>query len=168
MDDIKTVVVYAVGAIMTLLSPIQNFMWAMLLLFGVNFFFGLVSARMKDEKWSTKKALMFFVYVMVFLVIACSAFVIGNLMGEREQAIAVVKILCYIAVYIFGTNIFRNLRCIAPRGTAWYRLFDLCYYALSVKFIDKLDFVKKWRDENEGESLARTQGGRTVLDKDDN
>ena len=162
MDDIKTVVVYAVGAIMTLLAPIQNFMYAMLILFGINFFFGLVAARMKDEKWSTKKALMFFVYVVVFLLIACTAFVIGHLMGEHEQAIAVVKILCYIAVYIFGTNIFRNLRHIVPKGSAWYKLFDLCYYTLSVKFIEKFDFVKKWQEEKKEENH------NTILDKDDN
>ena len=160
MDDIKTVIVYAVGAIMTLLAPIQNFMYAMLILFGINFFFGLVAARIKEEKWSTKKALWFFVYVAVFLVIAVSAFIIGHLMGEHEQAIAVVKILCYIAVYIFGTNIFRNLRHIAPKGTAWHKLFDLCYYTLSVKFIEKFDFVKKWKEESEEESK------NTVLDKD--
>ena len=160
MDDIKTVIVYAVGAIATLLAPIQNFMYAMLILFGINFFFGLVAARVKEEKWSTKKALMFFVYVVIFLVISCTAFIIGHLMGEREQAIAVVKILCYIAVYIFGTNIFRNLRHIAPDGSTWHKLFDLCYYTLSVKFIEKFDFVKKWQEEKESESH------NTVLDHD--
>lgn len=160
MDDIKTVIVYAVGAIMTLLAPIQNFMYAMLILFGINFFFGLIAARVKGEKWNTKKALMFFVYVVVFLVISCTAFIIGHLMGENEQAVAVVKILCYIAVYIFGTNIFRNLRHIVPKGTAWYKLFDLCYYTLSVKFIEKFDFVKKWQEERKEET------SNTVLDKD--
>lgn len=148
MDDIKTVIVYAVGAIMTLLAPIQNFMYAMLILFGVNFASGLLAARVKKEKWSTKKALMFFVHVAIFLLIACMAFIIGHLMGEHEQAVAVVKILCYIAVYIFGTNIFRNLRHIFPMGTAWYKLFDLCYYTLSVKFIERFDFVKKWQEED--------------------
>ena len=162
MDDIKTVIVYAVGAIMTLLSPIENFMYAMLILFGVNFLTGLLAARVNAEKWSTKKALMFFVYVAIFLVISCTSFLIGKLMGEQEQAIAVVKILCYIAVYIFGTNVFRNMRKIVPYGTAWYKLFDLCYYTLSVKFIEKFDFVKKWKEENEPESH------NTVLDKDDN
>lgn len=151
MDDIKTLIVYLIGAIMALLAPIQNFMYAMLILFGINFFFGLVAARVDKEKWSTKKALMFFVYVVVFLLTACTAFIIGHLMGEHEQAIAVVKILCYIAVYIFGTNIFRNLRHIVPKGTAWYRLFDLCYYTLSVKFIEKFDFVKKWQEERKEE-----------------
>jgi len=162
MDDIKTVIVYAVGAIMTLLAPIQNFIYAMLVLFGVNFLIGLLAARMKEEKWSTKKALMFYVYVTIFLVISCTSFIIGDLMGEQEQAVAVVKILCYIAVYIFGTNIFRNLRKIVPYGTAWYKLFDLCYYTLSVKFIERFDFVKKWREESE------PKNHNTILNKDDN
>ena len=163
MEDIKTFIVYAIGAIMTLLAPIQNFMYAMLILFGINFLIGLFAARVKAEKWSTKKALMFFVYVAIFLVIACMAFIIGHLMGEHEQAIAVVKILCYIAVYIFGTNIFRNLRHIAPKGTSWYKLFTLCYYTLSVKFIEKFDFIKKWQEE-----IDKKEQVRTVLDKDDN
>ncbi len=162
MDDIKTVIVYAVGAIMTLLAPIQNFIYAMLVLFGVNFLIGLLAARMKEEKWSTKKALMFYVYVTIFLVISCTSFIIGDLMGEQEQAVAVVKILCYIAVYIFGTNIFRNLRKIVPYGTAWYKLFDLCYYTLSVKFIERFDFVQKWREESE------PKNHNTILNKDDN
>ena len=151
MEDIKTIIVYAIGAICTLLAPIQNFMYAMLLLFSINFIFGLVAARVKEEKWSTKKALWFFVYVAIFLFIAVSAFVIGHLMGESEQAVAVVKILCYIAVYIFGTNIFRNLRNIVPKDTAWYKFFDLCYYTLSIKFIEKFDFVKKWKEDNKDE-----------------
>ena len=149
MNDVRSFIVCTIGAIISLLSPIHTFMYAMLILFGVNFCTGLFAARMTGEKWSTKKALIFFVYVLVFLVIACTAFVIGHLMGEREQAVAVVKILCFLAVYIFGTNIFRNLRFIAPKGSAWYKLFDLCYFVLSVKFIERFDFVKKWREENQ-------------------
>jgi len=161
MNDLKTITVYAVGAIATLLAPIQNFMYAMLLLFSINFIVGLVAAYVHEEGWSTQKALLFFVYCAVFLVIACAAFVIGHLMGEHEQAIAVVKILCYIAVYIFGTNIFRNLRHIVSKGTAWYKLFDLCYYVLSVKFIERFSFVKDWQEQ-------KKENKNTILDKDDN
>ena len=161
MNDLKTITVYAVGAICTLLAPIQNFMYAMLLLFSINFIVGLVAAYVHEEGWSTHKALLFFVYCAVFLVIACAAFIIGHLMGEHEQAIAVVKILCYIAVYIFGTNIFRNLRHIVSKGTAWYKLFDLCYYVLSVKFIERFSFVKDWQEQ-------KKESKNTILDKDDN
>ena len=161
MNDLKTITVYAVGAIATLLAPIQNFMYAMLLLFSINFIVGLVAAYVHEEVWSTQKALLFFVYCAVFLVIACAAFIIGHLMGEHEQSIAVVKILCYIAVYIFGTNVFRNLRNIVTKGSPWYKLFDLCYYVLSVKFIERFNFIKDWQTQ-------KKENHNTVLDKDDN
>ena len=163
MNDFKTFIVTLIMGFLSLLAPIHNFMYAMLILFCLNFIFGLTSARAKGEHWSTKKALWFFGYVAIFLVIAVSAFMIGHLMGEHEQAVAVVKILCYIAVYIFGTNIFRNMRHVTPKGSAWYKLFDLCYYILSVKFIERFEFIKKWQEE-----ASKTHTGNTILDKDDN
>lgn len=154
----------AVGAVFTLLAPIQNFMYAMLLLFGVNFAFGLVAAVVKKEGWSTKKALMFIWYCAIFFTMACSLFIIGHLMNEREQATAVVKILCYLAIYIFGTNICRNWLNILVPGTAWYKFVDLIYYVLSVKFIEKFSIVKKWQEERNNQPSE----GHTILDKDDN
>lgn len=162
MNDLKTIIVYIIGAVATLLAPIQDFIWAMLILFGINFVIGIIAAHVRKEGWNTKKALMFFVYVAIFLTIACMAFVIGHLMGDHEQAVAVVKILCYLAVYIFGTNIFRNLCNIVPNGTAWHKLFELCYYVLSVKFIERFGFIKKWQEEING-----SEETKTVLDKDD-
>lgn len=164
MNEIKTVIVTFVGGLFTLLAPIENFMYAMLLLFGINFVVGVVSAIVSKEPWSNKKALMFIVYCAVFLVMACSAFIIGHFMGEHEQAVAVVKILCYIAVYIFGTNIFRNLVFITPDNSPWNKLFSLCYYVLSVKFIERFSFIKKWQEE----IAKKAPTGNTILDKDDN
>ena len=133
---------------------------AMVLLFALNFIFGIVAAWVNKEGWDTKKALMFFAYCAIFFVTACAVFIIGHFMGEHQQAITVVKILCYLAVYVFGTNIFRNLCLIVPSNSNWYKLFDLCYYMLSVKFVEKFPFIKKRQDEQEA--------ARTILDKDDN
>lgn len=161
MDDFKTLVITIVGAIFTLLAPIQNFMYAMLILFSFNFTFGLVAAVVKKEGWSTKKALNFIWYCAIFFVAAAALFAIGHFMNEEEQATAVVKILCYVAVYIFGTNIFRNWLQILNPGTAWYKFVDLVYYVLSVKFIEKFDTVKRWQDERNDTDKE----GTTILDK---
>ena len=160
MEELRTVIVTVIGAILTMLAPIQNFMYAMVLLVALNFIFGIVAATVNKEGWKTKKALMFFVYCAIFFVTACAVFIIGHFMGEHQQAITVVKILCYLAVYVFGTNIFRNLCLIVPQNSTWYKLFDLCYYMLSVKFIEKFPFIKKRQEEQEAV--------RTILDKDDN
>ena len=149
MDEIRAYIIMAIGAVFTLLAPIQNFMYAMVLLFGINFAFGLVAAIVKKEGWSTKKALMFIWYCAIFFVAAAALFIIGHLMDEREQAVAVVKILCYVAIYIFGTNIFRNWGNILTPGTTWHKFVDLIYYVLSVKFIERFPLVKKWQEEKE-------------------
>ena len=147
MNDLKTIIITVIGAIFTLLAPIQNFMFAMLLLFGINFIFGVVAAVVNKEGWSTKKALHFIWYCAIFFVTACAAFVIGRLMEEQAQSVAVVKILCFVAIYIFGTNIFRNWLIILTPGTAWYKFVDLIYYILSVKFIERFNIVKEWQKE---------------------
>ena len=153
----------AIGAVVSLLAPIQNFMYAMMLLFGLNFLFGFLADRLNGKEWETKKAMKFILYCCLFFVAVCALFIIGHLMGEKDQSIAVVKILCWGAIYIFGINIFRNWRDILTPGTAWYKFVDLMYYVLSVKFIERFDWVKSWKKERE-----KADSGRTILDKDDN
>ena len=149
MEEIRGYVIMVAGAVFTLLAPIQNFMYAMVALFSVNFLFGLLAARVQGEKWSTKKALWFIGHSAIFFVTACSLFIIGHLMGEREEAVSVVKILCFFALYIFSVNILRNWKKIVPYGSSWYKLVDLLYYVLSVKFVERFEFVKKWQQERE-------------------
>lgn len=161
MQDIKTAILTVVGALFTLLAPIHNFMYAMLLLFSINFIFGVIAAVVTKEGWSTKKALYFFWYCAIFFVTACATFIIGHLMNEKEQATAVVKVLCYVAIYVFGTNICRNWLNILRPGTAWYKFVQLIYYILTVKFIEKFNLVKNMQEDK------HRKGRRTTLDKDD-
>ncbi len=162
MSEMKTYIVMLVGALFTLLAPIQNFMYAMLLLFGINFIFGLLAAIVHKEGWSNKKALNFLWHTAIFFVTACAVFIIGYLMDEKEQAVTVVKILCFCAIYIFGTNIVRNWLNILTPKTPWYKFVDLIYYILSVKFIERFSFVRKWQEERNNTSSE----GKTILDND--
>lgn len=157
MAEIKTYIVMVVGAVFTLLAPIQNFMYAMALLFGVNFVFGLIAAIVNKEEWSWKKACWFFFLCFIFFGTAGSLFLIGHFMGEKEQAATVVKGLCFLAIYVFGTNICRNWRNILTPGTTWYKFVDLMYYVLSVKFVERFSVVKKWLEERQAAS-SKTEG----------
>lgn len=74
MNDIRSYVVMAIGAVLAMLSPIMDFIFAMLLLLGLNFIFGLVAARLNGEKWDWKKAGMCFIFAAVFFVIVVSIF----------------------------------------------------------------------------------------------
>lgn len=152
MNDIKGLVLGMLWAFLTLLAPIKDFMLGMIILFGVNFLFGLVAARFNDEKWSWKKAGMFFVCCAIFFVTIASLFVVGHFLRTEEQAVTCVRYVCVAAMYLFTTNICRNWRNILIPGTPWYQLVDFIYYVLTFKFVDKIPLFKKYQEyRNESE-----------------
>ncbi len=143
MNDIRNIAIMIVGAFMTLLSPIKDFMLGMMILFGVNFIFGLLAARYSGENWSWKKAGMFFICCMVFFVTVAALFIVGHYMHVEDQAVVCVKYVCFAAIYMFGTNILRNCKSILPEASPWRKLIDLLYDVLTVKFAEKLKAIKK-------------------------
>lgn len=131
------------GAFLSLVSPIQDFMEGMLILFAVNFIFGLVAARCNDEEWSWRKVGMCFVYCLIFFGTVAAMFIVGHFMHAEEQALACVKYICFAAVYLFGTNILRNWKMLLKENSTWYKFVDLLYYILTVKFVEKFKIFKQ-------------------------
>lgn len=142
MNDIRSIIIAITGAFVALLSPIQDFMFGMLVLFVVNFVFGWLAAIFNGEEWSWRKAGMCFVYCLIFFATAASMFIVGHFMHTEQQALACVKYVCFAAIYLFGTNIVRNWRHLCTEGSTWHKLTSLLYYVLTVKFVEKFDIFK--------------------------
>ena len=152
MNDIRSYVVMAVGAVLAMLSPIMDFIFAMLLLLWLNFIFGLVAARLNGEKWDWKKAGMCFIFAAVFFVIVVSIFVIGKWLHCDDRAVSAVQYVCWATTYFFGTNILRNWRNILKPDSTWYKLVDFLYYILSAKFIEDIPYFKSYQEYKRKES----------------
>ena len=142
MNDFRSIIIAVTGAFFALLSPIQDFMAGMLILFAVNFVFGLLAAIFNGEKWSWRKAGMCFIYCLIFFATAASMFIVGHFMHTEEQALVCVKYVCFAAIYVFGTNILRNWRNLCTPGSPWYNLVSLLYYVLTVKFVERFKIFK--------------------------
>ena len=74
MNDIRTFIIAIVSGLLALLSPIKDFMHAMILVFVINFFCGLIADYRIGGKWSTKKAMLFFYSITVFFVLISAFF----------------------------------------------------------------------------------------------
>ena len=142
MNDFRSIIIAVTGAFFALLSPIQDFMASMLILFAVNFVFGLLAAIFNGEKWSWRKAGMCFIYGLIFFATAASMFIVGHFMHTEEQALVCVKYVCFAAIYLFGTNIVRNWRSLCAPGSTWHKLTSLLDYILAVKFGEKFGRFK--------------------------
>lgn len=146
MNDIKAFIISTIWGFLALLTPIQDFMASMVVLFTMNFVFGLLAARFHHEDWSWKKAGMFFVCCFLFFATVAVLFVCGHFLHSDEQAIFCVRYVCIAAMYLFTTNIVRNWRSILIPGTPWYQLVDFVLYVLTFKFVDKVPMFRKYQE----------------------
>ena len=145
--ELKTLIVTLFGLIASLLSPIEDFMLAMMILLSVNLFFGIAAAISNGEHWSWKKASMFFVFCGGLFFCFASMFAVGHFLHQTAEAVLCVKYASFIALWVFGTNILKNWRKMLRPGTAPYKFVDVLLYVLTVQFVEKLPFIKKWQEE---------------------
>lgn len=163
--DLKGLVVTVVGLMASLFAPILDFMMAMLILLTVNLLFGIASAWAAGERWSWKKASMFFVFCFGLFGTFASMFAVGHFLHEDAEAALCVKYACFIAVWVFGTNILKNWRKMLKEGTATWKFVDILFYVLTVQFVEKLPWVKKWQSEQEEKGSAAGEPAGTVAEK---
>lgn len=149
ITELKTLVLTLFGLLASLFSPIQDFMRAMLILLTVNLLFGIGAAITSGEGWSWKKASMFFVFCTGLFFCFASMFAVGHFLHQDAEAVMCVKYACFIALWVFGTNILKNWRKMLRPGTATYKFVDIIYYVLTVQFVEKLPWVKKYQEERE-------------------
>ena len=154
MTEIRALIGLVISSVISLFTPIEDVMIAMLVLFSVNGAFGLLEDILHADGWKTKKAFAFLGQCGLYFGTMMSLFLIGHLIHEREEAMTCVKVISVITVWVFGVNILRNARSCCHAGSTMYRLFDILYYVVSVQVVEKIPFVQNYllRKEVEDES----------------
>lgn len=135
------------SAILSFFMPISDFMVAMIMLFIVNFVFGLLADIVDGKGWEKKKAEMFFLYCLVFFAVAMFIFAIGHFLHANDEAIQGVKYLCVVSLWFFGVNISRNWKMITREGSTFNKLASFIYYVLSMQIVEKVPFLKQFIEE---------------------
>ncbi len=157
MNEIKVFFVAVISGLLALLSPIKDFMHAMILLFVVNFLCGLIADFRQGQHWSMKKAMVFFYHVAVFFVIAVCAFMIGHFMHNEDEALYCIKTLCFIALWFYTINILKNLRVMLIDGTTMWHMVNFLYFIVSLKMVNKIPFLNDYLITNKAfeEEIAK-------------
>lgn len=130
-------------------KPIEDFMLAMLILFLLNYIFGLLADIVKGGKWQWNKSWRSFAYTGLFFLVALSVLLIGKLMHTEDKAVFCVSCICWWAIYVFGINCTRNLRDITKGNNSWHRFFAFLYYVISMEGVKKIPYFKEWQERNE-------------------
>lgn len=149
MAEIKGFLIAALSALLSFFMPISDFIVAMILLFLVNFVFGVLADIVNGGKWEKRKANMFFLYCLVFFAIALFIFTIGHLLHAHDEAVQGVKYLCVISLWFFGVNIARNWKEITKEGSTFHNLASFIYYILSMQIVEKIPFLQDFMKDKQ-------------------
>jgi hypothetical protein len=148
MKDVNTLLATLMAALVAFVHPIQDFMLAAVMLFTLNYIFGLTADISSGGGWSFHKSMVFFYHSFLFFGLAFFVFAIGHFLHNDAGAVQCVSFLCYAAVYFFGTNIFRNMLLILSPCSPMHRLVAFIYYIFSLQFTERLPFLQNYLNKN--------------------
>lgn len=152
MDGVKVFVASFFANIASLLFPIRNDIFGLIMLFTLNFVIGLLADLSNRREWSFKKAFQLFRDAAIYFVLVASIYLLGHIKGEDVTAVQCVSFLIYIAIYFYGTNILRNARMITQHGSTLFRILDFLYYVLSLRIMEHFSYLKGYVNEYEKEN----------------
>ena len=151
MDDIRIILANLISAVFSFLAPIGDFMTAIVILFIVNFVFGLTADIIEGAGWKWRKAFKFITHSLIFFALAACVFVCGRFMHNESGAIQCVTYICYVAIWVYSVNICRNLKVVLKEGTPLYKVVD-------IKMVSKIPFVNDYINSKEDKHEGTAEG----------
>ncbi len=142
IDNFRSLIVGLLTGIAAYLSPIHGEVFSLFWVFALNFLFGLLTGLLaNNESFSFKKAFRCIGEAMVFFVLVCAIFMIGEHHGDDSAALQCVSFITYSVFYFYAINILRNLKVLLPDGSAGHKVVAFAHYLISVEFVKKIPYL---------------------------
>lgn len=141
MDIIKKIFITLGSALLALLEPVHNIAYMLIFLFVANLLVGLFHDLVINKKcFCFRKFIWAFFEFLVYICIICSIYIIGFIQGDVEEFQYIIKVISYLFVYAYSTNISKNLVKIRPDNI----VFRYIYHAVSFEFVKKIPFFEEF------------------------
>ena len=112
MEQVRMVAVTIVSAVMSVLSPVNNFLLALMVAWGFNVLAGMRSDGImitNCSKFSIRKFSDSIVQLVLYVCVLCGVQMVMYLCGDCDKSVYVVKTATYIFIYVWVCNGFKNL-----------------------------------------------------------
>ncbi len=142
MNEIKALILMVASALSGFFMPIHDFIVAMLVLLGVNFFSGWIEDCLHAGGWKWKKAFKTFYECCVLVGIGAFIFVMGHFMHNDSGAVQCLTAIYAAAIWFYSVNILNNWKRILPKDTTLRRFVDFLYFVIALKFVERIPYLK--------------------------
>jgi hypothetical protein len=141
MDTVKIIGAFIIGGFLSSLQPLHGAMLVLSGLFFADVVLGIVTDLcINKNRFRTKKFIVAFAYLGIYLSIIASVFIIGLAMKDTDGALFIDKTLTYIFIYFYSANILGNLKQLFPQN----RPIALLEYILHLEFIKRFQWLSDY------------------------
>lgn len=156
LDIFKTAVATSISALVASLQPVHNAMLLLLIFAGCDILFGVLSGIIASkERFSFKKFMLSAGYLLVYLGIVVMVYAVGKYQGDLEESLYVVKVITYVFIYFYSSNILKNLHQLMPDNPV-IKFLD---YFIGLEFTKKITILEDFLKKNSAAEGEDTDGG---------
>lgn len=150
MDYIRALVVSIFTGVTAFLHPIAGDVYSLVIIFVLNFFFGLINGILvKGENFDFKKAFRCVCEATIFFVLVAAIFTIGKLKDNETGAIQCVSFVVYSVIYFYSVNILKNLKELLREGSVAHAVVSWLYWVVSAEFVKSIPYLAGYLKEKE-------------------
>ena len=149
METIRQFLVTLMVAVVAFLKPIEGELSSLFLIFFLNFFFGYLTGSIANkEKFDFKKAFRCIGEATVFFILCLAVFLLGRFKDQQAGALQCVSFITYVIIYLYSTNILRNLKKLFKKDTTPWLVVSFLYYVLRFKFVERIPYLSEYLNIN--------------------
>lgn len=163
MNEIRGLVLMVLSALGGFFMPITDFMLAILVLLGCNFFSGWIEDELHGEGWKWKKAFKTFYECLVMVAIGAFVFVMGHFMHKEGAAVQCLSAIYLAGIWFYSVNILTNWKKILPEGTTLWLFVNFLHFIISMKFVEKIPYLKEFLQQAKTQPKSKLDIALEVL-----
>ncbi len=153
LDLFKKIVAFGLGfmnSVLLYFLPIKGLVQVLFGLFLVSYIVGTIhSIREQHESISKTKTIRAVKEVSIYTVLIAGLYMVGERMQSNDFMLTVITTITWGLIYIYFTNIFKNLTRLMP----YYTGLKWIYFVLNLEFIKRVpslkEFLKKEKNDKE-------------------
>jgi len=149
MDILKNVIVTLLSAIIAFLQPVGNTIYLLLFLFIANLLVGTFhDIVINISRFKFRKFIWACGEFLIYVGIVCAIYIIGFFQNDKMEAQYIIKVISYLFIYAYSTNILKNLLLMRPDNL----VFKFLYYVFSLAFVKRIPYLSEFLKQNENDN----------------
>ena len=155
-ENIRLVAVPGFSSVLAFFTPVQGFIFALIIMFAFNLFCGMRAdgvSIVRCKKFSFGKFKNAIWELILYFIVIQLIFSVLKLIGDDAEGLIIVKTLTYVFIYMYWQNAFKNLINAYPKNKAFRMIYHIIRFEFKRALPSHIQTIIEQFEASEAEEL---------------